>query len=226
MPIEVIDQIGHLSFNTVDGAAHSYKNMGVRLFRAPANTTLTDTLTVFTSMAGYSVEITAIHSYLSVYDGATDVTTKTRIELPKVEEVSRRRRHLSEHAENDLNLRCHPTKNVCLHTFEEIGHLHGHNSRFLAEGDSATTSAAAYAIISKDAYSISSNTGSVSWTLPGGDVISRAPIDFGDDLGEAVEYDEWGCIVEEGFVTLAYPLTTKHCFKWISVSFRCAPLVH
>ena len=112
-------------------------------------------------------------------------------------------------------MRCHQHAGACLHTLSEILHLHGHEDddakqgRFLAAA-AAKASGAAYAKIQKDAYSITSDAGFVSWDQAGD---TDAVLGGGaDELDEevVVVYDDWGCVVEEGFLTQAFRLTTNH----------------
>jgi hypothetical protein len=104
-------------------------------------------------------------------DFTTATTNSVLLVLPKPEDVSSRRRALLSHPDSDLALRCHKTVGVCLHTLGEIMHLHGHDlnsheGRHLAADSGG---GAAYGKIKKDAYSINSDEGFVSWDQnPGG----------------------------------------------------------
>ncbi|GMI16663.1 hypothetical protein TrLO_g10830 [Triparma laevis f. longispina] len=216
MPLEVINTLTMLTFSTVDGAVHSYPKQGVRL---QVSSNGTKSLLFYTSMAGTEVEVGTDHCYLLKTNFnapvAADPVTRTRIVLPEQEDVGGRRRALREHAESDLDKRCHEESGVCLHSLHEILHLRGHfdltdpqDSRRHLEV-SAKANGIAFAAIQKDPYSINSDSGFVSWDQSGATAVlgsGGADGGFGEEE-EVIEYDEWGCVVEEGFIVQAYPLT-------------------
>ncbi len=209
-------------------AVHTYPKQGIRLYAPSSEDGSVDEMNAklifYTSIAGTEVEITHDRAFLSVSSVSSPVPIRTRIILPHADDVKRRRLALLDDPDNDLSLRCHATYEVCLHTLEEVKHLHGHNEidssdvgggrkggRMLASA--ATSPGVAYASISMDAFAINSNSGFVSWSKAstGGSAApppALLPIKSDE---ETIEYDKFGCIVEEGFDTQAYPLTTKHC---------------
>ena len=216
MPLEVINSVQELTFMTFDGSIHAYPKMGVKMV-APTNDDgtidgLNSKLVFYTSMAGIEVEVSHDRAYLLTDGGKVS----TRIILPEQEDVDRRRLALLDHPDSDLHLRCHDTHDVCLHTLTEVMHIHGHldepdenGKRMLA---STSSPGVAYAKISMDAFSINSNDGFVSWTdnkAGGGLRAPATPVVLEEDN---IEYDRFGCLIEEGFETQAYPLTVKHCY--------------
>jgi hypothetical protein len=140
--------------------------------------------------------------------------------LPNPETVINRRRALHEEEDSDLHLRCFDHVSVCYHTHSEIVHLHsgsplpaGADHRML-ETRSSTVSAA---LLKEDSYAVESDSGSVSWTafVSGGDDDGAASTSGNANAasGDKIEYDEWGCIAEDGGLTHAFPLTSKHCYR-------------
>ena len=227
MPLEVIDTMQQLTFTTVDGALHSYPKQGIRLSATNASDPATQTLMLYTANAGLSVRVTRDHAYLLEVNPEADsnnglaAIVETQILLPAQDDVDRRRRNLLDAPGSDLHRRCHETHRFCLHTLNEVLHLHGHfeddAGRFdVRRGLAAVSDSAAgvsYAQIKMDAYQITSNTGFVSWADAGGSDFIAA--EDGDEyVEEELTYDEHGCIVEEGFETRSYPLTVKHCYRW------------
>lgn len=116
---------------------------------------------------------------------------------------------------------------VCLHTLDEIRRLHGHYDEEPPEHVrrhlttvTTSTDTSGYASVSIDAYSITSDSGSVSWSSSNDADTAGvydddvATDDSADDDGFVQEYDSYGCLVETGFETIAYPLTVKHCYMW------------
>jgi len=170
-------------------------------------------------MAGITVDVYATYAEFITTDFTTSTTTAVRLVLPAPAEVDARRRHLLSHPDYDLADRCHRTRGVCLHTLKEILHLHGHENVDAHKGrvleSSSSSSGAAYGKIKKDAYSINNDDGFVSWdqTDGGNTVTGGVGTDSTDEVIE-LEYDQHGCVVEEGFLTESYPLTVKHCYKW------------
>ena len=228
MPLTIIDAVEDLTFMTVDGVMHNYPKMGVKLTKGnPANDTAQHALTLYTSIPGISVYVVPDAAFLREETFITSdnpsvpTFTEVRIDLPTDAEVNERRRQLFDAPDSDLHRRCHAVTGACLHTRREIMHLHGHldfevdgSGRFLQ--DSSSGSGVAYAEVKKDAFGINEDSGYLSWTSEAqADVVSSAEETDEDVESEAtIEYDSWGCIMEEGFETRAYPLTVKHCYAW------------
>ena len=146
------------------------------------------------------------------------VEVQTRIILPEIEDVDRRRRALLDHPDSDLHLRCHAKHGVCLHTLSEVMHLHGHSEESGSSSDhrmlaSASSPGVAYANVAMDSFAINNNDGFVSWIDSKAGGGPKAPANMDTLLEEdKIEYDQHGCIIEEGFETQAYPFTLKHCY--------------
>eukprot|EP00968_Pinguiococcus_pyrenoidosus_P012629 scaffold1125_cov311-Pinguiococcus_pyrenoidosus.AAC.1 len=170
---------------------------------------------------------------LSVFiagDGTAMLQSKSeadrRIVLPTPEEANARRRALLESDKGtNLSSRCHPTTGKCLFTLHEIMHLHGVvdgvSGRRL-QGVSSQANGNAFAVVDIDARTANLDTGFVTWDEEvDSDVAVPPAADAELDDGEQLIFDEHGCIVERGFDVVGYPLTVKHCFKFIHTS-SCA----
>eukprot|EP00968_Pinguiococcus_pyrenoidosus_P003558 scaffold233_cov243-Pinguiococcus_pyrenoidosus.AAC.1 len=211
MPMEVIDSVTQLTFMTSDGALHSYPKYGVLLERGePPEASAKSTLTYFTPVKDLTVVVRGDGSAVLRRSGSSDM----KIVMPARADQERRLRTLHEQ-DADLVRRCHPTAGVCLYTRGELFHLHG-----LADAadrrlqQSRAPTGLAYASLNADIYALSSDTGFVMWDAIRGSVVSQ-PVDPEPLPDEpASQFDAYGCLVEEGFDTRAFPLTTKHCYLW------------
>ena len=218
MPLEVIDAVEDLTFMTADGAVHSYPKQGA-MMRQSGNGTV---LELYTAIPGAMVRVSADRAYfvapspLDAAEGGAQV--EMRIVLPEAETFSARRALLAD-VSPDLHLRCHPVTGACLHTLQELHHLHSASAarrRGLAT-TGADGTAYSYATVIMDSYAIGSSTGSVSFAVAGdaSDGTSAAsPGEAEEEPTAELEYDSFGCLVEAGFKTVAFPLTVKHCYKW------------
>eukprot|EP00941_MAST-03F_sp_MAST-3F-sp1_P002421 g2421.t1 len=126
---------------------------------------------------------------------------------------------------------------ACLHTYEEIQQIH-HDGRHLTN-----YSPVASARFHQSPYKVLSTSSYVLWDFSTNpdkcpmltETICIADPDCIWDLANVVctpkavtpkvqvkapgqKYDEFGCLVEDGFTTVAYPLTKKHCFRWRETS--------
>ena len=231
-PLDVIDQIQRLTFTTVDGGMHSYANAGLEMTTSArtetsngesattnATTTIAHSLIMHTPIAGITVSIFEDTAYLN---DASSGGSK-RIMLPQSGAVSGRRRKLLEEGDGTLPARC--ARSVCLHSFQEILYLHGHEVDGLPRDSfsgrriqGVASDRVAYAEVGTDAYAIASNSGFVSWTAVAEQgPIQKAPDEEENPFRDDLEYDEFGCLVEEGYTTHGYPLIPSHCFTWRAV---------
>eukprot|EP00941_MAST-03F_sp_MAST-3F-sp1_P001158 g1158.t1 len=124
--------------------------------------------------------------------------------LPDEKDFKHRRRSLQQkNAE-----RCSSWTGVCLLTsMDEVTHMHGR---------SLSSSSSSYATLTFDAYGIESATGYVDFeATTSSDTSSTTSTTTEVDDTSGLEYDEFGCLVESGYVTVAYPLTVKHCFRFV-----------
>ena len=237
MPLEVIGALDMLVFATEDGELHAYPAVGARARRGYGEAG-EDEIELVTPVSGTTVVVRRSGVLLRRENPAASVDNglspfiDSPVTLPAQSDVDQRRRRLMEMPRSSLPRRC-GSEGACLHTFEEILHLHGH---FEVGGDASRRlnsevqrqGGVAFAQVTRDAYDVNAQTGFVTWSsvATGSDVASSASsrssastVGSGGGSGEGAsdfefEYDNLGCLVEEGFETVAFPLTVKHCYKW------------
>ena len=139
LPLEAINSLEELTFTTSDGALHSYKKSGVKIVSGTQ-------LEIFFVAFGRSLVIdSATNNVEFVVEKPSGLTpTRTAVQTSAAAAVRRRRRALHAEPHRRLHERC-LGNGACLHTFEEILHLHGHDPAAALGDGAVAVDAHAYA---------------------------------------------------------------------------------
>ena len=223
LPLEFIDQIEGFTFMTTDGEVHRLRSEGVKLVKGADGEPRR--IVVYTGRWDTTILITNTTATLRTRDFATASHEDTLIVIPDAAETTARRRALLAREESDLHLRCSEVTGACLHTYDEILHIHGLHTDTFADGSTwmprrldGTSNSIGYAAISADSYALAGSSGYVTWSQETEDVVANDDAD--DDSAsadETVDVDEFGCEIRDGLETLSYPLLPHLCYKWYSI---------
>eukprot|EP00941_MAST-03F_sp_MAST-3F-sp1_P006081 g6081.t1 len=225
LPIEVVSSVERLNFMTAeDGSIHTYRIAGSFFGKDRSLTFLSavDTNTSIIITEGKAV-LRRSKGICSAANAEEASYTEHSIVLPDHKRFRRHRRQLRE-KDDDLDRRCSKVTGACLHkTVNELVSLTAFED-FETSGKrrlSDAASSASYATLSFDSYFIESATGYVDWETQ--DPSSAESDDGGsatevDDDQSTATYDEWGCLLDDDYTTVAYPLTRKHCFRFVKTA--------
>ena len=143
LPMRVLDSISKFNFATEDGAAHMYVPSGVQ--QLPNQ----KVVEIHFSVPGRRLRITSTNATLVI--DADGYEKNIAVLVPDTETVQRARMLLSQRG---LNERCTASKRACIHTWDEIIHIHREQGRMLQEG-----TVPGYTVFAADANTIAAMDG-------------------------------------------------------------------